>query len=739
MFITGYSQDSFIRGSVYDSKTKKPISNAHIKIQQSNKSTTSSEKGRFYLEGLSEGTYQIEISHLSFKKLIETANIVKGENRLEFELIPEIYNTKTVVITATRSERNIDDIPARIEVINRKEIEQIPAQKLDDILQYTAGINVSRSGGIFTMRPVVTLRGLSGDEQGRTLVLIDGVPINKGDTGGANWNRINKDDIEKIEIYKGPGSSLYGNNAMGGMINIITRKPKKKAEGNAAFSYGTYNTKNGSFFIGSRYNDNAYVKLSGFITDSDGYNAIPDSLKTEPDYSVPRFLKEHGLSAKTGYRLNRQMNLEFQYDYYKDKRGEGEKIELPDGEYRHFNTHFFRGRINGLIKKFRYDFMLFYQYENYFRSDERMRGEQYSHFDVDSDRKDRGMILNMSHPLGEKQLLSFGFESKQSSVNGGDYYKTSPDSVLNKGKMNNLAFYLQNEVSLVDDKLKLLAGVRYDRVKFYDGAYSTTDGAWTPILPKLEDHTWNAFSPRISTSFELNKNLKIYLSYSFGFRASILDDLCRSGWMWVGPKIANPELGPEKLNNYEAGANVKIGKKFKILPSVYFSKGKDFLYYVQTTDSLWGKRPVFKRENITSVTVYGAEIEFRYMISENFSCFSNYTFNQSKIDEFLQNPGLSGKDLTFTPRHQAKTGFFWQNRWFSTNVNTIYKSRQFADDQNKSEIKPYAILNLSISKKAFKLIDLSLSVQNVFDNRHMENTLYMSPGRIIMIKTGVTF
>jgi iron complex outermembrane receptor protein len=305
--------------------------------------------------------------------------------------------------------------------------------------------------------------------------------------------------------------------------------------------------------------------------------------------------------------------------------------------------------------------------------------------------------------------------------------------------MNNLAFYIQDEVSLVDDKLNILAGLRYDMVKFYDGQYITTDGAWSPILPDLKDHKWNALSPRVSAGYKFNHNLKAYISYAFGFRASILDDLCRSGWMWVGPKIANPELGPEKLNNYEAGLNIRAGEKLRILPTIYYSKGKDFLYYIQTEDSLWGKRPVFQRENITSVSAYGLELEVEYKISAKLNLFSNYTYSHSEIDEFEKNPELAGKTLTFVPLHQAKAGLFWQNRWVNTSINMVYKSRQFADDNNTTVIDPYATVDLSFSKEFMNLLNVALSIQNLFDNRHMENAYYMSPGRVIMIKTGINF
>jgi iron complex outermembrane recepter protein len=137
------------------------------------------------------------------------------------ENIKDTVAIEEIVVTVTKTPRNIKEIPSRVSVIKSDILESIPVLQVDDVLRFIPGVNVNRTGGIYSQRPMVTLRGLSGDEQSRTLVLINGVPINTSDEGGVNWNRINPYDIEQIEVFKGPGSSLYGNNAMGGVINII--------------------------------------------------------------------------------------------------------------------------------------------------------------------------------------------------------------------------------------------------------------------------------------------------------------------------------------------------------------------------------------------------------------------------------------------------------------------------------------------------------------------------------------
>ena len=129
----------------------------------------------------------------------------------------------------------------------------------------------------------VSIRGLAGDEQGRTLVLFDGIPINTSDEGSVNWNSIHIDNVQRIEVFKGPGSSLYGNSAMGGVINIISKRPVSPFSLNTSGSYGSLNTWKTDLGLSSRINDKFAIFLSGYYNKSDGFNNIPDSLRTEPD------------------------------------------------------------------------------------------------------------------------------------------------------------------------------------------------------------------------------------------------------------------------------------------------------------------------------------------------------------------------------------------------------------------------------------------------------------------------
>ena len=642
-----------------------------------------------------------------------------------------------VIVTGSRTERPVTQSPGSISVITPIVLKNSPVQTVDEILSMISGINTTRSNGISEMRTNVSIRGLAGDEQGRTLVLFDGIPLNTSDEGSVNWNSLNLDNIQRIEVFKGPGSSLYGNNAMGGVINIISKKATETLSVRGGGSYGSLHTWMSHLGISGKLNEKLSLFLSGYYNQSDGFNNIPDSLRTIPDYSVSRFVKEGGLYSKILYNPAPFLNIDLTYDLYRDKRGEGEKIEAPEGEYRRFDHHQVRGRFFGEKKYFSYNAALYFQRQNYFRLDERMKNEAYQRFDVKSDRDEWGAMLNLRFARQHNDL-SVGGEYKNGSVDGGDYYVTSPDKVLNKGTMTFVSVFIQDELSFLQKKFWLQLALRYDNAYFHNGRFEAIGDLvadFDTYNGKLKSNRWQHLSPRAALRYNPNKYISVYLSYSQGFRASILDDLCRSGWMWIGPKIANPDLGPETLDNYEIGGTFQILKNLSVSPAVYYAKGKDFLYYVATGEKMWGKRDIYQRQNISKIDMKGAEVDLNYRPVNGLNLNLNYTYNEPKIQKFAERPELSNKILTYAPKHLVKGSLLWTGGIADIMIRGRYKTKQFTSEDNSTYIPGFSVWDIQVSRWFFQhRFYAGGEILNLFDNRHMNTKDYISAGRLMNIK-----
>ncbi len=183
----------------------------------------------------------------------------------------KVKNDSDIVITATRDKRAIGEVPASVKVVTRDDIAKSSIQFLDETLNTVSGVYNKRSK-IADTTTSVSLRGFAGDN--RSLTLLDGSPLNDSYSGGVNWFSVPPDSIERIEVAKGPFSSLYGRNAMGGVINIISKKPEGR-EIVAKTRYGSYNTIAPYVFYGDRLGDKVSFFVSGNYLKSDGYRSYP--------------------------------------------------------------------------------------------------------------------------------------------------------------------------------------------------------------------------------------------------------------------------------------------------------------------------------------------------------------------------------------------------------------------------------------------------------------------------------
>ena len=751
---------STIQGRIIENETEKPIAFASVSITDK-KGTVSDENGNFKFENLRAGNYVLRISFVGFDSFTKNISIADKEMlNLQIELISANITAKEVVITATKTENYLYDIPIRVNLMSSRQIESIPTQTTDELLAFVPGVNINRSFGIFSHTTAVTMRGLNGNEQGRVLVMIDGIPVNKSDGGSVNWNLLNNDQIERIEVVKGPSSSLYGGNAMGGAINIITKKSTEKIQGKVSVDYSTYNTMRGQVYIAGRANPNTnkglYWNISSFYRQSDGYMTASEADQLANEYLVKSDLKELAANAKIGYDFNTNNSIEMDLVYYDDDRGIGEKVYQPQGNNREHDTYQARLKYSGSRNKVNWNINLFYLNEDYKRITEFMKKNSYTFYKVLSERVDLGALSTVSYSLSN-QTITGGIDLKQGSVAAKDVYHTSSDIVYNRGKMNSMGLFLQDEISLLNEKLKVITGLRFDYAQFFDGAFEienpTAETAF--MLSYQNDNirdTWNALSPKISMQYELTNSSRVYASYSKGFRPAVLDDMSRSGRIKGGFKIANPSLRPEYLNNFEIGADARFFQRLRTSLSTFYSMGDDFIYNVTTGDSInLGKlQPIIKASNISKVEIFGVEFEANYFLNDQLSVNANYAFAHSQIKEFkplnVSDPvDLAGNYLADVPSHTASISAYWRNKIVNTSITARYTGSRWANDVNKfddiignDKYPSYTTIDLKLSKP-IKMTFVSLSIQNVLDTKFYDGSGAVCPGRFISLELGVRF
>lgn len=730
-----------------------PLPGATVWVKETKQGTVSAGDGTFGLQFPQAGQYLIEFRFLGFETVTKAVQVGQANALLEVILKPEAGLIKEIVVTGTRTSREVYEVPLRLDVIDNKQVNAIPALSADDYLRSLPGLNVGRSA-TFLSSSTVTMRGMS-NEQGRVLVLQDGVPLNKSDGGSVNWNALDPLTMEQVEVLKGPGSSIHGGNAMGGVINFISAIPTKPFQGSLRQSYGTFETARTKLDLSGR-KGKLYWRTGGFYRLSDGYVTTPQDEVDE--YTVAAFLDEYQASAHIGYLFSDQHLLEAGIGYYTGKRGtgtlyEGFELAAPEGSFNNYGS--LNGNLNYtgvLAQDISLGITAYGQRENYQNIRESTGSSGFSRYDVESIRSDLGLFTNLNFNKFLNHSLLVGLDIRHGGVDGADIYLTSTDQVLNLGKMNQFGLFLQDEFNPGGGPWRLLAGVRLDYANFFDGAFRVLDPTnQTAFLQDydgdLEDASWSAFSPRISAQYNQGGVFRVFAGYSRGFRAPVLDDMCRTGRISGGMKLANPYLEPEFLDNFELGADILPGNRIRISPTVFYSIGKDYHAYIATGDSLVMNnrlRPIRIMDNIGKVNITGFELAAQYQITRQFSLLASYSFIDTEIKEYRVfnesiDESLTGKELVYQPKNIAYAGLLWEMPWLSFYASYQFKDAQWLNDVNTEKIDAFGTVDLQVQAQVYRWISAGLLVHNLLNTDYVDSRNILAPGRMITAELRFAF
>ncbi len=656
---------------------------------------------------------------------------------------------KDIIITSTRSNSKLENIPACIDVVNKEDIENYPSTNLDNLLQSVANVYVNRSWGIFSKNSSVTMRGMDGTN--RVLVLYNGVPLNKTSGGGINWYAIQPETVEKIEVLKGSNSALYGNNAMSGIINIVSQIPKDKFKGNLNLLYGGYQTFGSRINLSGnnlKNNQGWYWYANGFWRKGEGYIMTPPELRDSNDCKLS--MQEYSTDLQLGYQFNNNSSLSFNYNFYADKRSDGTKIYEKDGSY--LKTYSNMGIIsyhNLFANQILFNAKAFYHYDYFWQHTEKLNetGDTYKLYDTDQSSNDLGLWLNATKNIGKFNKITVGIDLKQGNMDAMDIYRSSTDMVQRKGNISFVAGFLQDEIS-VNGKWNFVAALRYDYARFNSGSIvvenpSYNTGFARSFTENYPSDKWMSLSPKISAKYLINNKVDVYISASKGFMPATLDDMCSSRKINKGFKLANPQLKPEYVTTYEAGCNYKPMNNLLLESSIYFSQGKDFQYFVATGEVVDNTSIVLKRENIGDVNIKGFELSAKYQLIKSIILRANYTYNHSEIIKFnaLNETGvnLKGKHIAEIPEHQMFVGLFLRNKIVNSGITFNYVGEQWSDEQNSAIINDHFTIDLSLSREWNKKITIAFDLQNILDNEFIDKKGGISPGRYFELEVGIRF
>lgn len=585
----------------------------------------------------------------------------------------------TIVITATRSEEKIENIPARISIIEPHILEQSPIAELPHLLMSDASIDMMQYGGYGQAASIFT----RGTNSTHTLVLRDGVRLNTGSAGSASLAFIDTTDIKQIEVLKGPASVLYGTDAIGGVVQLVSKTPEKTG----AFvtgEMGEHNTYKS--VVGADLAENGvYAQVRGQRLESDGTQVtdfkdanVKAGAYDQKGFSAKLGVEKEQYAASVDYSQNQGTST--YVDGVNDANWNliGLKNVSQDFKNEIINV---KGRVNV--------------------NDSLSINARLSQFKDDLEQNDsHDAIYNTTK---EAELYSkWQFTPTQNILAGVATKNVKSDVLSGSG------FY----------------GVDYDKEVDSTGYFVQhqyqTDKLHTQLGLRVEDHeTFGTHTVgQAAARYQILPMTSIYTNIGTAFRAPTNNDLYALSWG------GNPELKPEESVSYEVGLDQKITDNFSMGLSAYRNEVDDLITYV--TDPITYEGRLY---NVKKATFTGGEFNLDWASDELFTNLS-YAYVQPKDKE-------TDKDLARRSRQSLTLTTGIQNEVYGISTSLSAKSKP-----KNSKVSGYATVDVNAFWNINPNVKLFTNIQNIGDVEYKTTSYsngyyYINGGRLA--SAGVTF
>ncbi|UCD15061.1 MAG: TonB-dependent receptor [Candidatus Omnitrophota bacterium] len=585
------------------------------------------------------------------------------------------YDLGEVIVTATKTEQYQAEVGSSCTVITAEDIERTGKKTVHEVLRDVAGVSVAQSGSFGATTSVY----LRGSNVGHTLVLIDGIDAKDPMQmygGFFDFAHLTTDNIERIEVIKGHQSPLYGSDAIGGVINIITKKGKGKPKLEIFSEGGSHNTFRESMGISGGTEKTDY-SFSVSRLDSDGISKAVDGAEEDGYQNTT-------ISSKIGYKIsdNSELNLTARFT--------DAETDADDGSYNDDINHTTWWK--NFVGKFSFkqaptslwDHKLSFSYSGtrrkYKNGPDSVDTTENTHNWYKGEAKKFEWQHNVYPVDWDTLTCGFEYEDERGFKDG----RRATDR-FDRKKVNNKGYYLQNQFKLWES-LYLTPGLRID-----DHELSGTETTYKISNLYLISQTGTRLKANWGTGFKAPSVYQLY---------SNLGDL---------------NLKPEKSKGYDFGIEQNFFNNNLSLGAAYFHNDfKNLISYNSSTS---------KYENINKAKTKGVELEFSFKPIETLKIGSNYTYTKTKNKD-------TGKKLTRRPQNQIGFNINWAySQKGNLNLGTSYTGHRWNNSANTRKIKHYVKMDISTSYNLSDNIQIFGRIENVFDRKYQEVLGYATPGR----------
>ena len=695
-----------------------------------------------------------------------------------------------VVVTATRSALAVSDAPAAVTVVNARDIQNKNASRLGDVLDQVPSLYL-RGGALGQSQGTSGTSSLSlrGVDQSRVLILLDGQPLQDSRAGKVNWQVPFIDDISRVEVVPGAFSSLYGSNAIGGVINIITKQPDQRelttkvqkgwgdASGQDASIYFRDKMDNGlGIAAGLGYQDrdsfvNDFVvkaPVAGLpgtpvtgaqpITTREGASAyLVGDKGTTPWHSA-------NATAKLFYDVNEGAKIYAGILYQDIEQGytqfntyltdtatglpvssgnlniNGQRVALTESNFVNNSplheaaTRYFVGYDGTLGNEYalKVDFARIKRAYSFTSANSTATWNSGPGALYDTPNTGLDGTAQLSFPVGSQQMMVAGLALHNDTANQQVYTLTDWRNLDTKSTVtgsyngdSTMASVFAQDEIGATDALTVYVGGRLDQWQ------TRGDSTVTTTTTLYQSRTATAFSPKVSAVYRATENSTLRASFGRSFRAPTNEDMYTTTVLGPTTYKGDPNLQPERGATWEMGGEFKFTESSKLTVACYETQLNNLIYSQQT--AIAGTK---LKINAGKAAIRGIELAASGRLTSWLKLDANYAYIGSEMLENAADPASVGKRLTDSPKNIAGIGLTAeQGRWTGT-LSARYVSHIFWQAQNTDVVEgvpgsydAHTMVNAKLGYAFTDTVKATVAVNNLFDTRAY--SYFLLPGRNI--------
>jgi outer membrane receptor protein involved in Fe transport len=652
-----------------------------------------------------------------------------------------------VVVTPTRLEQKADDVPAAVTVVGREDIRESPSQTLDDLLRQVPGFSLFRRTSSVVGHPTtqgLSLRGIGPSGTSRALVLLDGVPLNDPFGGWVYWNRVPLLGIEQVEVVRGGGSSVWGNYALGGVVQVVGLRPTGRGAALEA-SYGTQDTSNLDLLVTETAGP-FRILLEGNRYDTGGYPIVKDSRRGSIDIDAES--THHVFNGRVEWHVSPDATFWVSGNYYDEDRLNGTKLQVNDTTS---GIAALGGRLQSGDDEWRFTtYANWQEFHSTFTTQDPDRNSEVLALDQTVPTTSAGGSLQWSRRF-DHHLFSLGGdvrwvtgETDERVFVGGVFRRTRT-----AGGEQVVGGVFAQDVWTPHRAVEVVAGLRGDVWLNYNAFRHDTPppSAAIPARQTFSDIERVIPSPRLGLLVRATPTTDLRASVYQGFRIPTLNELYRPFRVRNDVTVANETLRPERLTGGEAGVTQRWGP-LQARVTGFVSEVKDLVANVTLATPLPdcpAGTTCRQRQNLELARIQGVETELELRPGRDWRLLASYLFSDARVVDAPGQPALEGKRLAQVPEHNVTLAVQYRNpAILNVTAAARYIGSQYEDDLNTLPLGSYVVFDLFASRAVTRWLEVFAAVENLLDTtysvgRTSEGVVSIGAPRIVRGGLRLTF